>query len=80
MLKEGGTHQKPAAITKAKIELKNQVWEGIAHPMGDPLEKTKSTKSFTPTKNIVSISIKFTFANIAIPFKVVSNDVSIFLP
>ena len=77
MLKEGGTHQKPAAITKAKIELKNQVWEGTAQPMGDPLEKTKSTKSFTPTKNIISISIEFTFANIDIPIESVSNGVSI---
>ena len=45
--------------------------------MGDPLEKTKSTKSFTHTKNIISISIEFTFANIDITIESVSNGVSI---
>ena len=61
MLKEKGTRQEPTAITKAITELKNQTWEGAAHPMEDPMEKTKTTKPFTLVKFVcdhVSIPIE----------------------
>jgi len=45
--------------------------------MEDPLEKTKTTKPFTPTKSIISIPIESFFANIAILVKFVCDHVSI---
>ena len=45
--------------------------------MEDPLEKTKTTKPFTPTKSIISIPIESFFANIAILVKFVHDHVSI---
>jgi len=45
VLREGGTHEKQVAITDAITKLKNWAWEGATHPMGDPLVKTKPTKS-----------------------------------
>ena len=77
MLKEEGTHQEPDAITKATIELKNYAWEGAAHLMEDPLERTKTTKPVTSTKSIISIPIESVFANIAIPVESICDHVSI---
>ena len=48
-----------------------------AHPMEDPLEKTKTTKSFTSTKCIVSIPIESIFSNIAIPVESTCDHVFI---
>ena len=45
--------------------------------MEDPLEKTKTTKPFSPTKCIISIPIESIFANIAIPVEYVCDHVSI---
>ena len=45
--------------------------------MEDPLEKTKTTKSFTSTKSIVSIPIESIFSNIAIPIKSTCDHVFI---
>ena len=45
--------------------------------MEDPLEKTKTTKPFTPTKSIISILIKYVSANIAILVEFVYDHVSI---
>ena len=45
--------------------------------MEDPLEKTKTTKSFTSTKSIVSIPIESIFANIAIPVESACDHVFI---
>ena len=77
ILREQGTHYEPVAITKATTELKNQAWEGATHPMEDPLEKTKTTKPFTPIKSIISVPIDFVTANIAILVKSVYDHVSI---
>ena len=48
-----------------------------AHPKEDPLEKTKTTKSFTSTKCIVSIPIESIFSNIAIPIESTCDHVFI---
>ena len=77
MLRGEGTHWKLVVITKAIIELKNWAWEGAARPMEDPPKKTKTTKPFTPTKNIISIPIEFIYANIAIFVEFVFDHVSI---
>ena len=77
MLREEETHWKLLAIIEATIEVKNWAWEGAAHPMEDPLEKTKTTKPFTPTKSIISIPIESFFANIVILVKFVHDHVSI---
>ena len=61
MLREKGTYWKPAAITKATTKLKNWAWKGAAHPMEHPLEKTNTTKPFTPTKSIISIPYRIGF-------------------
>ena len=45
--------------------------------MEDLLEKTKTTKPFTPTKSIISISIESFSANIATPVKSICDHVSI---
>ena len=45
--------------------------------MEDPLEKTKTTKPFTPIKSIISIPIDFVTTNIAILVVPVFNHVSI---
>ena len=45
--------------------------------MEDPLEKTKTTKSFTSTKCIVSIPIESIFSNIAIPVESTCDHVFI---
>ena len=45
--------------------------------MEDPLEKTKTTKSFTSTKSIISIPIESIFSNIAIPVKSTCDHVFI---
>ena len=45
VLREGGTHEKLATIIDAITKLKNWAWKGVAHPIGDPLVKTKPTKS-----------------------------------
>ena len=44
--------------------------------MEDPLEKTKTTKPFTPSKSIISIPINFASANIAIPIESVFDHMS----
>ena len=67
----------PATVTKATTELKNWACEGATHPMEDPLQKTKTTKPFSPTKCIISIPIESIFANIAIPVEYVCDHVSI---
>ena len=53
MLREKGTYWKPPAIVEAITELKNQAWEGAAHPMKDFVKKIKTVKLVTLTKNIV---------------------------
>ena len=58
MLKEERTHWEPTAIIEATTKLKNWAWEGVAHPMEDPLEKFKAIEPFTPAKNIMSIPIE----------------------
>ena len=45
--------------------------------MEDPLEKTKTTKPFSPTKCIISIPIESIFANIAIPVESACDHVFI---
>ena len=45
--------------------------------MEDPLEKTKITKPFTPTKKFISIPIEFIFANIVVHVESVSDNESI---
>ena len=44
--------------------------------MEDPMEKTKTTKPFTPTKSIISILIEYVSANIAILVESVKNSIS----
>ena len=80
MLREEGTYQEPPAIIEATIELKNQAWEGIAHPM-DSVRKIKTVQSvtlakkikivkpITLAKNIVSVSIESISTSISIPVK-----------
>ena len=77
MLKDEGTQWELAAITKTTTKLKNWEWKGAAHPMEEPLEKTQTTKPFTPTKSIISISIESFSANIATPVKSICDHVSI---
>ena len=66
---------------EATTELKNWVWEGVAHPMEDFVRKIRTFKSVTfakkiktvepvtLTKNVVSISIESIFASVSIPVK-----------
>ena len=67
MLREEGTRRESSAIVEATIELKNWAWEGVAHPMEDPIKKIKTIKPVTPAKNIVSIPIKSASASIIVP-------------
>ena len=74
---------------EATIELKNWVWEGVAHPMEDFMRKIRTFKSVTfakkiktvepvtLTKNVVSISIESIFASVSIPVKSVCDSLPV---
>ena len=69
MLREKGTRWEPAAIIEATIELKNQAWEGAAHPKKDSSKKIKTVEPITPAKNIISIPIESISTSINIPIE-----------
>ena len=78
MLREKGIHWEPTAIVEAKIELKNQAWEGAMHPMEDSLEKNKTVQPITPAKNIISIPIESICDHVpieSIPVKSIKNSI-----
>jgi len=89
MLREEGTRWKPLAIFEATTELKNWVWEGVAHPMEDSMrkintikpitlvKKIKILKLVTLAKNIVSTLIESVSVSITIPIKSVCDSISI---
>ena len=74
---------------EATTELKNWVWEGVAHPMEDFVRKIRTFKSVTfakkiktvepvtLTKNVVSISIESIFASVSIPVKSVYDSLPV---
>ena len=74
---------------EAMTELKNWAWEGATHPMEDSVKKIKTVKlvtfakriktaePVTPTKNIVSIPIESSSANIFVPVKSIYYTFSI---
>ena len=86
MLREEGTHWEPPAIVEAATKLKNQAWEGAAHPMEDfvekiktvepitPAKKIQTVEPITPAKNIVSIPIKSISASIIVPVESVCDS------
>ena len=86
MLREEGTYWEPLAIMEATFELKNQAWEGAAHPLKDPLRKImtvksvtfawkiKTAKPITLAKNIVSVPIKFISTSTSILVKSVCDS------
>ena len=86
MLGEEGAYWEPPTIVEVTTELKNQAWEGAAHPMEDSMRKIKTVKSvtfakriktpepITPTKNIVSVSIESISASVSIPVKFVCDS------
>ena len=81
MLKEEEAYKEPPAIVEAKTELKNQAWEGAAHPMEDSMRKIKTVKLVTfakkiktaepvsPAKNIVFVPIDSISTNVSILIK-----------
>ena len=73
MLREKGTRWEPAAIIEATIELKNQAWEGAAHPKKDSSKKIKTVEPITPAKNIISIPIESVSTSINIPIESVCD-------
>ena len=86
MLREEGAYNEPLAIVEATIKLKNRAWEGATHPVEDSVRKIKTVKSvtfskrnktirpITPAKNIVSIPIESSSANIFVPVKIVCDS------
>ena len=74
MLREEGTYWESPSIIEATIALKNQAWEGVAHPMEDSMRKIKIVEPITPTKNIVSVSIESVFASVSILVKSVYDS------
>ena len=64
-------------IIEAITELKNWAWEGAAYPLEDLARKIKTIEQVVPTKNIVSIPIKFVFASITIPVESVCDSIPI---
>ena len=85
-LREEGMYQEPPAIVEAIIELKIWAWEGAAHPMEDSVKKIMTVKlviltkkikmvePVTPAKNIVSVPIESSSANIFVPIKFVCDS------
>ena len=89
MLREEGIYWEPPTIIEATIELKNQAWEGVAHPMVDSVKKIKTVKlvtlakkiktiePVTLAKNIVFVPIEFIFASISILVKSICDSIPV---
>ena len=82
MLREEGVYWEAPAIVEATTELKNQAWEGAAHPM-EKIKivklvtfaiRIKTAEPVTPAKNIVSVPIESSSANIFVPIKFVCDS------